>query len=92
MIIVMDVKTSMDAIIVNEQKCMLGKTISDTRCQQFEKRCDMTVSELIEQLKEMPQDAKIVMMFMDEIRSIRYHDFGGLSDEKVVQLNSYEEK
>lgn len=52
----------------------------------------MTVSELIEQLKEMPQDAKIVMMFMDEIRSIRYHDFGGLSEENVVQLNSYEEK
>lgn len=52
----------------------------------------MTVAELIERLKEMPQDAKIVMMFMDEIRSIRYHDFGGLSEEKVVQLNSYEEK
>lgn len=49
----------------------------------------MTVAELIEQLKEMPQDAHIVMEFMDEIRSIRYHDFGGLSDEKLVQLNTY---
>lgn len=52
----------------------------------------MTVSELIERLKEMPQDAKIVMEFMHEIKSIRYHDFCGLCEEKVVQLNMYEEK
>ena len=52
----------------------------------------MTVSELIERLKEMPQNAKIVMEFMHEIRSVRYHDFGGLCEEKVVQLNTYEDK
>jgi len=51
----------------------------------------MTVAELIEKLKEMPRDADIVMEFMDEIKSVRYHDFGGLSEEKVVQLNQYEE-
>lgn len=52
----------------------------------------MTVQELVEKLKQMPQDAKVVFGFMDDIKSIRYHNFGGLIDEKVVQLNSYEEK
>lgn len=49
----------------------------------------MIVAELIELLKQMPQEATVLIGCYNDLKSIRYHDYGGLLDEKVVHLSSY---